>query len=273
MLSSPLAESVAVITTASDTELQSLEIDVISLVDRLTKLSFVQTHISTESDSGKSTGKPTVDPGPAPETLFKAVQFHRSDILDFLQKPVEEALDVEPGSADEDVRVTDISSVGCQSDEKRFRKVLAARSLGIEYGDFKDSPTDRVANKSQFCDRSGLDKKRYRHYIMQGEKILEFEEKATPGVSIIFAFTWKKAVSIKQTDISWFINLLRQRDGDLYRRLDGQKEWLKDCQKLYDASELQVAKCVQEARLPPGSMQHHPLWQSSTEEYKDEKTP
>lgn len=56
-----------------------------------------------------------------------------------------------------------------------------------------------------------------------------------PGLSIIFAFTWKKGMRLRVPDeISTFIDLLRNREKDLYQRLVVQGEWLETCQRLYD---------------------------------------
>lgn len=56
-----------------------------------------------------------------------------------------------------------------------------------------------------------------------------------PGLSIIFAFTWKKGMRLTVPDeISTFIDLLRDREKDLYQRLVVLGEWLETCQRLYD---------------------------------------
>lgn len=198
----------------------------------------MRAHISVRSDSDRRTADRTDDLETIPgnvKDLIKATQTHRQEALDFLQKSVQEALQVEPENGDEDVRITDIRSTCRQSVERKFRKVLAARSLAREYGAFRSSPNDLVASKSLFCKSVGQKKSHYRPYIIRGEKLLRYEEEATPGVSVIFTFVWSKGMRLKdQDEIPMFADLLRKHERTLYQRLDEQREWLETCQRLYD---------------------------------------
>lgn len=252
-----LAMSMTVIETASDPELRPLEAEVIRLVKRLARLPFVRwrpfaahvppsdpkdlqmrAHISTKPDSGKRHGDPDDDLEPVPERvkdLLETVQSRRQQILDFLHKPFNEALREGSEYMNEDVRVTDIRSANHQPLEKKFRKVLAARSLGREYSLYKRLPSDRPAKKSSFCNSVGQ-KSGYRQYILQGEKLLQYEENANAGVAIIFAFVWKKGICLKaKKEIPKFTELLRKREPDLYESLNQCREWLEVCQQHYDS--------------------------------------
>ncbi|KAH7033914.1 hypothetical protein B0J12DRAFT_277987 [Macrophomina phaseolina] len=231
---SKLEAAIALLTNASRAELESHSHSIKSLLDKLRALPCVQSTRSTEPENVRPRDTLAHDLQIAStrvKGLFDLVREKQESILEFLKKQPGEAFQGSLGEESEDVRITDIRNASNQPVERKFRKVLAARSLGKEYGNWQFCHN---GNKTSFCNDLGEDIHRFRKYVIQGSKILLYEKRAMPGIAIIFAFAWHKAHQVPDDDIAHFVGLFRKHQEELCNALQGHEQWLLSCQALYE---------------------------------------
>lgn len=146
---------------------------------------------------------------------------------------VDEAVQMK--QTDEDVRITDIEAANDRSVGTKFRKVLASRSLVIEYREWLRSRgySRKDSTSKVYMEDMGMKYKKYKYHYARAEKILKYEHLAVPTISIIFVFCWGKAIQNKCID--GFVHALKNDYKPLYTLLEERVDWFKRCQSIYDS--------------------------------------
>lgn len=146
---------------------------------------------------------------------------------------VDEAVQMK--QTDEDVRITDIEAANDRSVGTKFRKVLASRSLVIEYREWLRSRgySRKDSTSKVYMEDMGMKYVKYKYHYARAEKILKYEHLAVPTISIIFVFCWGKAIQNKCIDD--FVHALKNDYKPLYTLLEERVDWFKRCQNIYDS--------------------------------------
>ncbi|KAL1629897.1 hypothetical protein SLS56_005167 [Neofusicoccum ribis] len=169
--------------------------------------------------------------------LLASVKHNEADIRNLINKPIGEL--IEARHTYRDVRIDDIIAGESILVEAKFRKVLASRSLAIEFNQWKKSREHPTLK--DFCSRIGISYDDHRHYLSRGQKILDYEKSAVSTISVVITFCWSKAM--RNNDILGFAHQLKEKYGELYSFLEGKAGWLAECQSLYDGAVLQTEAC------------------------------
>ncbi|KAH7033953.1 hypothetical protein B0J12DRAFT_766252 [Macrophomina phaseolina] len=177
------------------------------------------------------------------DKLWEKMTSNKNVIEEYIKYPIDVAVG-EPSSVYDDIRLVDIVCVDGQSNpafQNIFRKVLAHRSITIQYQDWCGSShangRTRHFSRASFS-RNGdfRNPKIVANALKYGLKLDRIEKAAKlPTASILFCVGFWEFKQTPEQDLVRLIERMEVSEPELWDILKANARWFEDCQALYSS--------------------------------------